>query len=203
MKRIQWALYLSILVFTIGVSSVLDIAAVQSNEFVLNLKYEKETTNWSGYNFDYSYDQFTFAIPLHVMTYPTVLASRTVDTFPLWVNNTDWWDLENVFLGSVNYSLSRSGNRYRLHHGSTSLYYDLTTGILVSFYINARTGTFPDYSGYTIDTEIVEGNLESLKSLITGSYLGFNIALLTGIFLEGAVIIWFIGNRRNKAEAGE
>jgi len=201
MGRRAFVLY--IVLFVISVST---ITIHQSNdnvntEYALNIEYEAHTCDMGSTAFRHTYSTIVINVQVRTTNYEETFSGLSVGGFPFWVDVSAWEVGNTVQIAGNSYELSISPNTWKAHldFGDMqyeNLYYHRDFGIFIASYTDRATLDLYGFSGYTKEIQVEQSNLEGFISRVTGSNIMWNFGLVTGIFIELAVIQWFI-QRRN------
>ena len=201
-SRTVIVLYVILFILSVVWVSVIQIGLNQSTAYALDIEYEIHTVDASGLVMDHSYE--TIRVQLSVMTssYQSTLGGIRVGSFSFWVDTSDWTAGDTVIINSNLYSILRQSGAWQLHRSlgdyqSENLYYHGVLGIFTGSYTDWMSLSSFGFSGYTIDIEIQQSNIDGFVTRVTGSNVVVEIVLLTFIFTEILIIQGLWKRRRS------
>ena len=207
MGKRGYAFYVSIFIVLISTMAVFQFYDNTYSPYPLRIEYEIHTCSVSGSgmfaNFDHSYSTVTIDIEVSTTIFIGSISGLSVGGFPFWVDISSWNPGDVVTIGGAEYELSLQGGRWKAHRDFSdseyeNLYFHGELGIFVESYTDCIILDEYALHGYSEDIQIQESNLAGLYGRVTGSNVLLNIGLVTGIFVELAVIYMFLNKRPQK-----
>lgn len=201
-RRTVFVLYVILFLLSITFVSSIQISMNRFTDYTLNIEYERDTMTATSYSFDHSYSTIRVDIPIMIDDYESTLSSIRIGTYPFWVDTTDWTEGGTVRLSGLTYLLSFENRLWKAYRDigdqrSESLYYHKELGIFIKSDTDQLIMELGGFSGYTIDIEIIQSNIDGFVARLTGSNVVGNIVLLSAIFTEILIVQWLY-NRRQK-----
>lgn len=203
-RRSVFVLYVILFLLSITTVSMIQISQNRFADYTLNIEYERDTMTATSLSFDHSYSTIRVNIPIMIEDYESTLSSIQIGTYPLWVDISDWTVGGTVRISGFSYLLSVENRLWKAYRDigdqrSESLYYHKELGIFIESDLDQLNMEPGGFSGYTIDIEIQQANIDGFVARLTGSNVVGNIVLLSAIFTEILIVQWlYIRRQKSK-----
>jgi hypothetical protein len=200
-RRTVFVLYVILFLLSITTVSAIQISQNRFSDYTLNIEYERHSMTATSYSFDHSYSTIRVDIPIMIDDYESTLNGFQIGPFPLCVDISDWTEGGNVRISGLTYLLSVENRLWKAHRDigdqrSESLYYHKELGIFIKSDTDQLTMETTGFSGYTIDIEIQQSNIDGFVARLSGSNVVGNIVLLSSIFTEILIVQWLYSRRQ-------